>query len=160
MKKLLVALAAGAATLVLGAGAATAGTPRVIHLLDLSEGATPAFDAGTGAPRAGDRVFLRDGLYAWKGSKRGARVGHVEATLTFLSAFGARGATVEISGQMFLPGGSLRVDGLGRVTQAANRFTLPVVGGTGVYAGARGTVNLRDVGADGGKSIVDVHLLP
>lgn len=158
--KFSLALATGVAVVALGGGGAgAAGTPQVLHL-DLSETSTPAFDAGTGEPRPGDRVFLKDGLYAWKGAKRGARVGSVDSTLTFMSTFGARGATVEVSGQMFLHGGSLRVEGIGRVGPGPNRFTLPIVGGTGSYAGARGTVELRDLGSSGDKSVLDIHLLP
>ena len=153
-------LAAAAIATVFAAGAAAASTPGTLHFLDLAESATPAFDAGTGAPRPGDRIFLHDRLYTWKDGKRGTRSGHVDATLTFMSAFGAHGATVDISGQMFIPGGSLRVDGIGRVTQGANRFTLPILGGTGVYAAAHGTVDLRDIGTSGSKSAVDIHLVP
>jgi hypothetical protein len=132
-----------------------------MHLLDLSETSTPAFDAGTGEPRPGDRVFLRDGLYAWQGAKRGARVGSADSTLTFMSAFGAHGATVELSGQLFLHGGSLRVEGVGQVGgHGPSRFTLPIVGGTGSYAGARGTLELRDLGSSGDKSVLDIQLLP
>ncbi len=158
--KLALALATGVAAAFLGgSGAGAADAPQVLHLLDLSETSTPAFDAGTGEPRPGDRVFLRDGLYAWKGTKRGARVGSVTSTLTFVSAFGAHGATIELAGQLFLHGGSLRVEGIGQVGQGPSRFTLPIVGGTGSYAGARGTVELRDLGSSGDKSVLDVHLL-
>lgn len=158
--KLALALAALTAPASFAAGQASAGTgSTVLHLLDLTQKATPAFDAGTGDPRAGDRLFLTDGLYAWKGAKRGARVGRVESTLTFMSRFGTRGATVEISGQMFLGSGSLFVQGIGRVTEGPSHFTLPIGGGTGRYAGARGVIDIRDIGRSGDKSSVDIHLL-
>jgi hypothetical protein len=45
--------------------------------------------------------------------------------------------------------------------RGASRFTLPVVGGTGVYANVRGYVKVRDIGnGNTNKSNVDIHLLP
>jgi hypothetical protein len=157
-----IALLAAAAAASVGASQATgAGTARVMHLLDVSESATPAFDAGHGMPRPGDRVFLQDGLYAWKGAKRGARVGRADATLTFTSAFGPHGVAADISGQVYLHGGSLRVEGMGQIVPSEpSRFTLPIVGGTGAYAGARGVLLIRDLSASGDKSAFDIRLLP
>lgn len=148
-----VALAAIAAT-----STAAAQNPKTLHFLDLSEGSTPAFDAGHGIPRPGDRVFLHDGLYTWQHGRKGTRAGHGDATLTFMSGFGRSGATVEIAGQLFIPGGSIVIGGIGHVKQGANTFTLSILGGTGNYAGARGTVDLRDIAPSGDKSAVDIHL--
>lgn len=156
MTRTLVA-AASAIAMTAGAAVAQASPPR--HLLDISGRSTPAAGvAANAAPSPGDRVFLVDTLYAWKGGKRGARVGHIESTLTFMSAFGSHGATVEISGQMFLPGGSLFITGIGHVAQGPNHFRLPVLGGTGTYAGARGTIDLRDLGRGADKSDIALHL--
>lgn len=154
------ALAAGAAATFVALPAGAGGAPTMLHFLDVSVGATPAFDAGHGAPRAGDRVYLRDALYTWNGAKRGDRAGHVEATLTFMSAFGRSGAAVDITGQVLLAGGSLRVEGIARVTTGLSRFALPVVGGTGIYAGARGELHVRDLAPRGDKSAFDLRLLP
>jgi hypothetical protein len=149
------------AALALAAGPAGAATNRPpLHMLDLSFRSTPAMGVTTGgAPNPGDRVFLLDELYAWKGGSRGMRIGHIASTLTFMSHFGRAGATVELNGQMFLRGGSLLVEGIGPVTQGRNHFTLPIIGGTGTYAGARGSIDLRDLGANGDRSDVAVHLL-
>ncbi len=144
------------------AGVSLATTPpaHTLHLLDVSQASTPAFDAGTGAPRPGDRVFLRDALFTWKAGRRGAPAGHIDSTLTFHSPFGRNGATAEIGGQLFLAGGSLLAEGIVRITEGPNRFTLAIVGGTGIYAGAQGTLTSRDIGASGDKSTVDIRLLP
>ena len=72
MTTLRLALAAGAAVALLASAASAAGGPTTLRCLDLS----------VGEPRPGDRVYLHDALYAWHGTKRGARVGRAEATLT------------------------------------------------------------------------------
>ena len=144
----------------LAAQASAATGPSALRYLDVSVGATPAFDAGTGDPRPGDRVYLRDALYSWHGDKRGAIAGHVLATLTFMSSFGAGGATAEISGQLFLVGGSLRAEGIVHISGGPSRFELPVVGGTGRFVGARGSLRVRDLIASGDRSAMTVRLLP
>ena len=133
--------------------------PTTLSFLDVSIGSTPAFDAGQGDPRPGDRVFLTDALYSWHGTHRGARAGSIASTLTFMSSFGRRGATVDLTGQLFLHGGSLRVDGIVQVLPGPNHFVLPIVGGTGSYAGARGSVDLKDIGTSGDRSALVVRLV-
>ncbi len=152
------ALCVVAAVVAVGRAGGASG-PATLSFLDVSVRSTPAFDAGQGEPRPGDRVFLTDALYAWHGSHRGARAGSIASTLTFMSPFGRHGATVDLSGQLFLHGGSLRVDGVVQVLPGPNHFVLPIVGGTGSYAGARGTVDLTDLGASGDRSALVIHLL-
>ena len=159
MNRMTRALVAAASTVAMTAGPAAAQAAPPRHLLDISVRSTPAAGvAANAAPSPGDRLFLVDTLYTWNHGKRGARVGHVESTLTFMSAFGRHGAAVEISGQMFLPGGSLFITGIARVGQGPSHFTLPVLGGTGAYAGARGTIDLRDLGRSEDKSDITLHL--
>jgi hypothetical protein len=134
-----------------------AGEPTTLSFLDVSVRSTPAFDAGHGDPRPGDRVFLADALYTWNGTHRGARAGSIASTLTFMSAFGSHGATVDLSGQLFLHGGSLRVEGVVQVRPGPNHFVLPIIGGTGKYTGAGGTVDLKDIGTSGDRSALTVH---
>jgi hypothetical protein len=76
-----------------------------------------------------------------------------------MSAFGRRGATVDLVGQLFLHGGSLRVEGVVQVRPGPNHFVLPIVGGTGTYAGARGTVDLKDIGTSGDRSALVIHVI-
>ncbi len=160
MTRLRVALATCTlAAVVAVAQAGGAAGPTTLSFLDVSVRSTPAFDAGHGDPRPGDRVFLTDALYGWHGSHRGARAGSVVSTLTFMSSFGRRGATVDLAGQLFLHGGSLRVEGVVQVLPGPNHFVLPIVGGTGSYAGARGTVDLKDIGASGDRSALIVRVV-
>jgi hypothetical protein len=161
MRSLGLTLAVASAAVALAAQASAANGPTTLHYLDISVGATPAFDAGTGEPRPGDRLYLRDALYHWQGAKRGARAGHAEATLTFMSSFGpGGGATGEITGQLFLAGGSIRIGGIVHISDGPSRFELPVVGGTGRFAGARGSLLVRDLDAEGDRSAFVVRLLP
>jgi hypothetical protein len=159
MKKAGLMLAGVASLLAIVASSATGATPqKTLRMLDIAATSTPAFDVGHGAPRAGDRVFLVDDLYAWNGATKGARLGHSESTMTFMTKMGAQGATVSISGELFVPGGAFLVEGLGHVGSGPSHFTLPIVGGTGTYAGARGTLQLDDL--SGHRSPNTVQLLP
>ncbi|MGZ4393045.1 MAG: hypothetical protein ACXVRK_13155 [Gaiellaceae bacterium] len=152
------AVLAAAALLALPAGASSG--PTTMHLLDISVSDTPAFDAGHGAPRPGDRVFLNDALYAWDGAHRGARVGHVDSELQFRSTFGRKGASADITGEIYLLGGSVAVDGIGFIpSEGPASFSLPVIGGTGKYIGARGELDTRDLASGGSKAAFDLHLL-
>ncbi len=147
------------ATAIAAAQATAAGGGTTLRFLDLTARSTPAFDAGTGEPRPGDRVFLTDTLYTWHGSQRGLRAGSTSATLTFMSSFGKSGATADLSGQFFLRGGSIRAEGVIRIVPGRNHFVLPIVGGTGTYAGAHGTVESTDLGRSGDRSTVVVRLI-
>jgi hypothetical protein len=160
MTALRLVLAAGTAAVVLAAGASAAGGPTTLRFVDVSVGETPAFDAGVGEPRPGDRVYLHDALYSWHGKTRGARVGRAEATLTFTSSFGPAGASAEVTGQLFLRNGSIRAGGYVRLAEGPSSFDLPVLGGTGGFAGARGVLHVRDLDADGNRSAMTVRLLP
>ena len=114
-------------------------------------------------PVGGDQFTFIDDLYRWSGTKRGRHVGHVRALATFVTGFGdtfSHKATVFFSAQLYLPGGSLLLEGFGQASpNGPSRFVFPIVGGTGTYADARGTVAVRLLG-DGnqGKSNVDVRL--
>ena len=142
MKTLIVLLAATAVLAVPQyAFAATATGPGkpdvVINFLEVqtSFGGTIS---GNEAPKPGDRFWLHSEFYKWHGAKRGGHLGHADA----IGTFGASDSSI-ISGVAVLPGGTLSVSGVagnGRVT------TLAVVGGTGVYATARGEVVLRGIG--------------
>jgi hypothetical protein len=92
--------------------------------------------------------------------KRGARAGSVQATLTFMSSFGDHGATAEISGQLFLAGGSIWVDGVVRITGGPSRFDLAILGGTGRFVGTRGVLHTRDLVPSGDRSAMTLSLRP
>jgi hypothetical protein len=70
------------------------------------------------------------------GKPRGARVGSDDFLVKFISARQQR-----VRGRTTLPGGLLKVEIIIRAGQSDR--LLPIAGGTGVYEGARGTVETR-----------------
>jgi Dirigent-like protein len=141
--------------------------PRTFSLLEVDVSGAPLGDfTFDRAPVGGDQFTETNALYRWTGAKsRGALVGRNQVVVTFVSGHGpkfTRRATLLITGQFYLPDGTLLVEGYGSVPPSGpHRFKFPVVGGTGVYANARGYIDVRDVG-DGttGTSKIDFHLLP
>jgi hypothetical protein len=85
----------------------------------------------------GDTIVQRDRLLnavAQFGRKKGATVGSDHGTMTFTSAHAAR-----FTGVVVLPKGTLTLNG--KVTAATGGIlVIPVTGGTGAYAGAKGIV--------------------
>ena len=133
-----------ATTMMVLAQAASAATPSgpgkpnvVLNFLEVQV-AFGGSVAESQAPRPGNRFWLHSEFYKWQGTKRGGHLGHADAIATF----GASGNPV-ITGVASLPGGTLSVTGTG---SAGPVSTLAVVGGTGIYATARGEVILRTIG--------------
>jgi hypothetical protein len=94
------------------------------------------------APKAtskGDTVAYRNKLLnavSQFGKKKGALVGHDTGTLTFTGPH-----TASYAGRATLPGGTLTLKG--RITVLAKGgFVIPVAGGSGKYAKARGTLTV------------------
>jgi hypothetical protein len=116
-------------------------------------------------PVGGDQFAFVNGLYKWAGTKKGARIGHDKGIATVITGFGpdfSRKALLLFTAQAYLPGGTVLVEGYGNVNaDGPSTFTLPVIGGTGTYANARGYVVVSDIG-DGNqnKSNLQFHLLP
>jgi len=84
----------------------------------------------------GDTIVLRDRLLNGKalfGKANGAFVGSDHGTMTFTGPHTAR-----FSGVAVLPGGTLRLNG--SVVPVANGLVIPVTGGTGRFAKAKGFV--------------------
>jgi hypothetical protein len=162
VRKHVAMLALVAVPLVVVAGAASAGSSsqQVFSMLAVSQNAQPingfTFDR---APRAGDQVGIAETLYKWAGTKRGARVGRDQGIGTFLNV-AKNSQTTLFSVQAFLGGGTMLAEGVGRTSDRPTNLTLPIVGGTGKYAGASGYVNVRPLGGnDGNNSNLEFHLL-
>jgi hypothetical protein len=167
--KLRLAMPLIAAAAVLGAYASSPASalsrPQVFSLLDVTNNNVQPIAGFTFSrlPQAGDRFALDDVMYKWAGTKRGAAVGHLFGLCTFVSvspppSFHARGLC---TGDFRLPAGSVLVEGTVGFTNGPSRFALPVIGGTGAYANARGFVKIRDLGTgDSSNSNVEFHLLP
>ena len=137
--------------------------PRTFSLLEVDRTFIPlgglAFDR---APVGGDQFAESNVLYRWTGAKtRGARVGRDRVLVTFVTGYGtnlSHRATVFVNAQLYLPDGTLLVEGFAGVPpRGSSRFTFPVVGGTGVYADARGHISVKDIGD---TARIDLVLLP
>ncbi len=141
---LAVAVAIGLAGMT-GASFASSGSQQVLRLLDVH--GTPH---GLGSfhfqhePRAGDATFESDGLYAWTSGKRGARLGRAQMTMTSLSDRKPVGADGLLLAQLFLPTGSIFVEGIANLADRA-AVSFPILGGTGAYAATRGYVAVLQV---------------
>jgi hypothetical protein len=131
----------------------TAQEARVTIRLISTPGRTQQRDrAPKGELSTGDMLLgtshLRNAV-AQFGKPKGALVGRDRYVMTILSPPVAR-----ISVEVKLPGGTLRVRGQASLT--ANVITLQVVGGTGRFAGARGSSKARTLSA---KRTLNVYRL-
>jgi hypothetical protein len=166
-----VVLAVGAALVVsvtLWASAASAlGEPRTFSLLEVDATEAPLGDfTFDQAPAPGDQFTETNVLYRWAGAKsKGARVGRDRVLLTFVTGFGAKfthRATILATAQMYLPDGTLMAMGYGNIpADGPHKFTVPIVGGTGVYANARGYMTTQGLGnGHTPRTKLDFHLQP
>ena len=140
-------------------------SPQTFTLLEVS---LPKNDRPLGdfsferPPAPGDRFATTNALYRLSGAKRGARVGRAQVMHTFVTGFGrnfSHKATVLFVAQLYLPGGTLLLEGYGQVSpDGPSRITFPVIGGTGIYANAGGYMNFRNVGQSARR--LEIHLTP
>ncbi|HZO98353.1 MAG TPA: dirigent protein [Gaiellaceae bacterium] len=125
-------LAAGLAAL---AGAPAAAAEKLtIQVTSVALSVKQTDRAPKGTSR-GDTIVFRDRLVnaaAQFGRPKGAVVGSDRGTMTFTGAHTAR-----FSGRAVLPGGTLRLEGK-VVPLAGDSLAIPVAGGTGRFAKARG----------------------
>jgi Dirigent-like protein len=131
MRKLL--LVAGFVAVV-GVPAAQAGNLRIaVTSVAVSSKRTDVLPKGASK---GDTIVVRDRLLNAKaqfGHAKGAVVGSDRGTMTFTGAH-----TATFSGVAVLPGGTLRL--VGKLVPVTGGFTIPVNGGTGRFAKAKGYV--------------------
>jgi hypothetical protein len=160
---LLIAIAVGAALVIGVAPASSLDEPEVIRLVDVEETFTPLDDVDfseTGLPPIGGRFSSRDGLYRWEGTKRGTRIGRLEGLCTWVDVE-PRGGFVSAlcTAVVFLPAGQIVLVAQLRFSEEEGRtLVIPVVGGTGRYANARGTLTLRDLSS--GNQAAVFRLVP
>jgi hypothetical protein len=159
-------MAAALATVAVSVSAAPAlDKPRTFSLLEIEGAFVEVGRWESDAPRAGDQFMLTNTVYRWTGQNgKGARVGRDRVLITFLSGFGrdfTHRATVLVTAQLYLPDGTLLVEGFGTIPPGAPaKMKLPVIGGTGVYDNARGHVVVRNLRGGGSRSRLDFHLVP
>jgi hypothetical protein len=122
-----------------------AAKPQTIPLIEVSTAFTPmgGLDASfRSPPKPGQGFVIGSNFYKWHGTKRGALYGTLQATCTFTKVVGNT-AWEFCSAGALLPGGSIAVAG---VVKQSDLFRIPIVGGTGVYTGARGYVRVKSIG--------------
>jgi len=104
---------------------------------------------------AGDHIRMTDRLYnlsAQFGKPRGSLVGSDSGTMKIRT--GKR--TADFRGVARLPGGTIAVGG--RVSLTRQSSTVPVVGGTGHFAHARGTVVVSQADNNGRANVFRLTL--
>jgi hypothetical protein len=158
-KRVTVGLATVLSALGLAGSAAAIDSPQTFNVLSVEGRASEiaGFDFSS-APQAGDRFAFHEALYRWDGTKRGARMGHLEGLCTFVNE--SFPFVAHCNASFFLPAGQIYVGGFIGFGDGPARFDVPVLGGTGSYANVRGYVRIRDIGRDTGRSNNQFHLLP
>ena len=134
------------------AGRRETSATMTIRLIVTAESSSYLIDrAPKGFPNKGDVVQQRSTLrnaVAQFGRPKGAIVGSETWVATVvISPFGK----AEVKATTTLPGGTIRA--IGAVTAAQTTATFRVVGGTGTYANARGTMSLRNLNAGGSRGL-------
>jgi hypothetical protein len=163
MRKGLLAVIVVAVSVALGASSASAlEKPRVFTLLEADGLEQPLGDFRDSArpPVGGDQFVETNPLYRWTG-KKGTRVGRDRVLISFMTGFGpdfSHRALVLVQTQIYLPDGTIFVQGYISILpgNSPQTFELPVVGGTRIYANARGYVKAR-VAA---RTLIEFHLTP
>ena len=146
---LLGGLVAGILLAIPAGGSAEAVTgPAPIRITD-REIATTRVDLGPRGRSAGDMQILRHLLYNRRLTLRS--IGHVELVCTFVV-----GNSRSCRGTYFLPKGKIMVGGSLIFPQF---YELAVLGGTGLYDNARGTVTVTRIARNPNRSIVFFRLV-
>lgn len=139
-----------------GSGTAVA-KPQSFSLLGLPESFVPVSGFPEGAaPEVGAVAIITERLHQWDGRKPGPRAGRTEILCT-VTGRGGHSSPAYCTAAYSLPAGRIVVAGFSRFPAGAG-ITIPVVGGTGAYANARGYVRVRDL--PGFKTNNEFHLLP
>lgn len=129
-------------------GAETSIGPAQIRITD-REIASKRIDIGAHGRSAGDMQIMRHLLYNRRLSTRS--IGHVEVICTFIV-----GNSRNCRGTYFLPRGKLVVGGSIIYPQF---YELAVLGGTGLYDNARGTLTVTRTARNPNRSIVLFRLV-
>jgi hypothetical protein len=159
----LLALAAGIAAIAASTGGAQTPTGRTITLVEKDQGGTFAFvdnapkarNPRSVRPSAGDQLVFTTSVFDALGT---TRQGAVTVTCTFARpARDIERAPVFCSGVYALKDGTIVASGIVDGVANASVDRLAIVGGTGAYVGARGTLTTTDTKAGSNDTI---ELLP
>jgi hypothetical protein len=157
---LLAGVAALATALVAISSTSAVSKPETVVLRGLPERFEPleGFSAD-GLPSTGARAIFTERLYELKGTKTAARIGRTEGLCTVIGTWGnSHRAPAYCVASYSLPGGKILVAGFGPFPVGPGGSKVPIVGGTGAYANARGYVKVRDL--PGFRTNNEIHLLP
>ncbi len=147
------ACSVGTAVQCAGAAAVAPSRPTVIRLVSTTTGVALLVDTGAKGLGIGDTIWstsILSNAVAQFGRAKGATVGIDAGRATHL---GTKSEQVDVVAT--LPGGTIHIKGRSR--RAGATGVLPVVGGTGLYAGAHGTLSVRDI--PGGPRSTNVYRL-
>jgi hypothetical protein len=123
---------------------AAAAKPQTLKVLEVvtSFMGTGGFNAtGNSPPAVGQGVAITGSLYKLKGHKQGARYGAARVECTFTNSTGASVCTAVAS----LPAGKLVASGL-TPSNSIRPYTLPILGGSRRYSGAKGHIRVKPGG--------------
>jgi dirigent-like protein len=138
-----------------GIALATGGGQRSIRFLEIARPSTDGLidHNGNRRPDPGDSLVTTSHLYRWAGSRRGSRLGRLQSICIL-----ATRSTGNCSATMFLPGGTLQIQGYVDFDDGVDE--LAVVGGTGVFVGNRGTfISQKLGGRDSARSSDTIRLV-
>src|SRR5690242_14056482 len=115
--------------------AAPAGTVRVIHTIITNVVTTPVDVDGTGGPSVGDQLLFTNDLLSGRTHRK---IGTGHAICTQLNE---AGTLYDCQGSDRLPGGEIREAGTNDASSDGLSFRWAIIGGTGAFRDARGTVH-------------------
>jgi hypothetical protein len=111
---------------------------QTIRVLAVFTEFDPNIDVGAPGFSLGDMVVFSGDL-----RRDGKPVGRVGVVCTFVSTRNTERVEAQCPGTAILPGGQITIQGT--IVNRALNFTLPITGGSGRYARARGQVVSRDL---------------
>jgi len=147
---IIAALAAAATALVLAVGGSAQGNPHTIQLVERTVQNTQVHNPPKGFSQ-GDEFVFRSKLTDTSGQRAGTDGGYCIFTKA-----ARRSPVAECSASLFLSDGKISVSGGANL--GGRKVLLPVVGGTGAYEGAQGTLLVEE--RKGNKSDLTVNLQP
>jgi hypothetical protein len=152
------ALAAAVLGTLVGIGsAAEAAQPQKFNLLEVNTSfvGTGGFDVNANRPPAvGEGVAIDGSFYKLNSHKQGARYGTLHIVCTFTDSRGTSVCTAVAS----LPPGKIVASGR-TPGNSAKPYDIPILGGSGRYAGASGHVRIKTVGGSSSNKAVDTIVI-
>jgi len=143
-----VAAAVGGVSLVSAEGAGAGAGGKTMSLVTVDSGLEQFVDTGERGESPGDTGYFQELLY--DRTRRAKAIGHSEIMCAFLGEDAAR-----CSATFFFPEGKIEVGG---AIHFRRSFRVPVLGGTGAYAGARGEVTVTEINETRDRTVI--RLLP